>query len=193
MKQLASALQKMAAAALFAAALTGCARNEYAMLPKTSSYHGDQHRSVAVKPAAPVAEQTAPAVVADEPVAPAATVAAAVKDEAAAPRKAAKVAKQERAEVAAAPAAKPNMVQKALVAKALKKVDKLAAKAELKKQSNAASADDANALAKNIKLGIILLLIGVLLGIFGGIIGLLGLIFAIIGIVLIVLGLLEEI
>jgi hypothetical protein len=193
MKQLATTLRQLGAAVLCAAALSSCSHREYAMLPKTPAYHGEQHRAVAAQPAAPI-QEAAPAV-APEP-APAAPAAPATS---AAPAKAEAVAKAPAATakteaVAAAPAAKVNFAQKALVAKALKKVDKLAAKAQVKKHSNAASADDANALAKNLRLGIILLLIGVLLSaVFGGILGLLGYIFAIVGIVLIVLGLLDAV
>jgi hypothetical protein len=75
----------------------------------------------------------------------------------------------------------------------VKKANKLAAKAQVNKKTEVASKEDANAISRNIKLGIILLLVGILVGILGGIFSLIGTIIAIIGIVFIVLGLLDEV
>lgn len=192
MKHLSGILHKLTAVAAVAVALTSCNRAEYAMLPKTSSaYHGTQ-RAVTVAPA-PVATET-PAVALAAEVAPVAVPAekpVAVTTPAATPA----VAKTTTAAPAApvAKAAKLNFAQKAVVAKLTKQADKLAAKAQVNKKSEVASKEDANALNRNIKLGIILLLIGVLLGVFGGILGVLGGIIGIIGIVLIILGLLDEV
>ncbi|RSK24312.1 hypothetical protein [Hymenobacter metallilatus] len=192
MKHLSGILHKLTAVAAVAVALTSCNRAEYAMLPKTSSaYHGTQ-RAVTVAPAANEIAVATPATPPTEAVAaaPAATPAAApapVTTEnaavAAAPAKAEKTAP-----VAKAP--KMNFAQKALVAKLTKKANKLAAKTQVSKKSEAASADEANAISRNIKLGIILLLIGILVGL---LIPILGTVIAIIGIVFIVLGLLDEV
>lgn len=183
MKHLSGFLHKLTAVAAVAAALTSCNRAEYAMLPKTSSaYHGTQ-RAVTVAPApatetaaAPVAtEAVATAPVAAAPAAPAAVVApVTAKAEAPAPTKTAKL----------------NFAQKAVVAKLTKQANKLAAKAQVNKKSEVAAKEDANAISRNIKLGIILLLIGILIGL---IIPILGTVIAIIGIVFIVLGLLDEV
>lgn len=185
-------MRKVTAVAAVAVALTSCNRAEYAMLPKTSSaYHGTQ-RATIVKPAPAVAantDQTAS-------VAPEAIVA-----EAQAPIAAPQTAPAtERAVVASAPvkeaaaknteAPKMSFAQKALVQKVAQKANKLAAKAQVNKKSEVASKEDTNAISRNIKLGIILLLVGLLLGLVSGI---LGSIVAIIGIVFIVLGLLDEV
>ena len=190
MKHLSGLLHKLTAVAAVAVALTSCNRSEYAMLPKTSSaYHGTQ-RATIVQPAPAVAtaEQAvnAPAPVAAAPVEAAPIVAAA-------PVAAAPVA-VEKSVAAATPAKtaapKLNFAQKALVAKLTKKANKLAAKTQVSKKSEAASQEDANSISRNIKLGIILLLIGILVGL---IIPILGTVIAIIGIVFIVLGLLDEV
>lgn len=183
MKHVAKLINKLAFGAVVAASLASCSRGEYAMLPKTSSYHGDAHRAVAVQSApaaaatATPAEAPAPAAV-TAPVAPAAPVApstAAVT----APRSA-----------TAAPAPKLNPVQRMAINKILKKADKLAAKAQVQKHRDVASADDTQAVNRYIKLGIIFLLVGLVVGI---VFGLLGYILAIIGVVFLVLGLLEEV
>ncbi|MDU0371107.1 hypothetical protein ACFPAF_11925 [Hymenobacter endophyticus] len=191
MKHLSGILHKLTAVAAVAVALTSCNRAEYAMLPKTSSaYHGTQ-RAATVAPA-PVATETPVAAPATD-VAP---VAAPVEKSVAISAPAAKpaVAKTSAAPTAAvAKAPKLNFAQKAVVAKLTKQANKLAAKTQVSKKSEVASEEDATALSRNIKLGIILLLIGVLLGIFGGILGLLGAIIGVIGVVLIILGLLDEV
>ncbi|AHJ98723.1 hypothetical protein [Hymenobacter swuensis] len=186
MKHLSGLLHKLTAVAAVAVALSSCNRAEYAMLPKTSSaYHGTQ-RAVAVTPA-PITETTVtpvttevstPAVPVPAAAAQAAPVAAEKSAVAAAPAK------------AAAPAPKLNFAQKALVAKLTKQANKLSAKAQVNKKSEVAAKEDANAISRNIKLGIILLLIGILVGLISGI---LGTVIAIIGIVFIVLGLLDEV
>lgn len=190
MKHLSGILHKLTAVAAVAVALTSCNRAEYAMLPKTSSsaYHGTQ-RAVTVAPA-PVATETA----ATAPVAEAAPVAAPIEKTVAVAAPAAKPAVA-KAPVAApaAKAPKLNFAQKAVVAKLTKQANKLTAKAQVNKKSEVASQEDANAINRNIKLGIILLLIGVLLGVFGGILSLLGGIIGIIGVILIILGLLDEV
>jgi sulfite exporter TauE/SafE len=63
-------------------------------------------------------------------------------------------------------------------------------KTQAMKSKEAASHEEANALNRYIKLGIILILVGLLVGI---VFGFLGYILSIIGVVLIILGLLDEI
>ncbi|MET4106478.1 hypothetical protein [Hymenobacter sp. UYP22] len=179
MKHLSGILHKLTAVAAVAVALTSCNRAEYAMLPKTSSaYHGTQ-RAVTVAPATDVAPVAAPVEKSVAVSAPAAKPAVA------------KTTAAPAAPVAKAP--KLNFAQKAVVAKLTKQANKLTAKTQVSKKSEVASQEDANAINRNIKLGIILLLIGVLLGVFGGIFSVLGGIIGIIGIVLIILGLLDEV
>lgn len=189
MKHVSGLLHKLTAFAAVVVALSGCNRAEYAMLPKTSSYHGtEQHRAVSVAPTpapetvateAPAVAPTAPEAVAVQPATPAPVAAVA------APAKAAQNS------VAAAPAPrKLTLVERALVSKVAKKADKLSSKLQFKQRTEAASA---NKISGNLRTGIILLLIGALLGIFGGVIGLIGGIVALIGIVLIILYLLDEI
>ncbi|MBX0290775.1 hypothetical protein K3G63_10020 [Hymenobacter sp. HSC-4F20] len=194
MKHLSGILHKLTAVAAVAVALTSCNRAEYAMLPKTSSsaYHGTQ-RGVVVTPApataeAPEAAPKAPEAVAVE--APASMPTPAATPAPVAPRQTVASAPAKTAPAAAASAPKLNLAQKALVAKLAKKADKLAAKAQVSKKSEAASTEEANAISRNIKLGIILVLVGLLVGLISG---LLGSIIAIIGIVFIVLGLLDEV
>ncbi|WP_196240454.1 hypothetical protein [Hymenobacter jejuensis] len=196
MKHLSGLLNKLTAVAACAIALSSCNRAEYAMLPKTSSYHGTTTaRAVAATPAnqpeTPVAAEEAAVATPVAAPEPAPAVAAAP-----APAKMAPVAKAAAPAKSQTAAPKLNLVQKALVQKAVKKADKMMSKMQLKKHSEVASADDANALNHNIRTGIILLLIGLLLSLFtgiSGIFGVLGGIIAIIGIVLIILGLLDEV
>ncbi|WP_324676444.1 hypothetical protein [Hymenobacter sp. GOD-10R] len=187
-------------AVLFAASLTSCNRAEYAMLPKTSSYHGTAStRAVATAPVAP--EAVAPATVEATPVAAPAT-------EVSAPQTAAVVAAQPVATQAAvvastAPAAKAevakpakapklNFMQKAVVQKVMKKADKLANKAQFKKHTETA---DTKRISGKLRTGLLLILAGLILELLGGISGLfyvLGSILVIVGIVVLILWLLDE-
>ncbi|GAB2966109.1 hypothetical protein GCM10027048_40280 [Hymenobacter coalescens] len=188
MKHVAKLFHQLAGAALVVAALSGCSRGEYAMLPKTSPYHATY---TAAKPAVqPVAPEATPA--------PAATAEAPEVTPAAAPAVAsAPVAQPSKAVVApeAKPARKLNPMQQVLVKKMAHKVDKLAAKAQLKKHQNTAGTEQTQAVGGNLRLGIIFLAIGLILALFAGvngIFGVLGTIAVIIGIVLLVLWLLEQ-
>ncbi|MCC3157329.1 hypothetical protein LJ737_08765 [Hymenobacter sp. 15J16-1T3B] len=186
MKHFAHLFGQLASAALVALALTGCGRGDYAMLPKTSPYH-ETHTAARVAPAPQPVAVAEPA--AEQPVAPAAVVAAPVA-EPAAPAPAAKAAT-----VAAKPVTKPSFAQQVLVKKMLHKAEKMAAKTQLKKHQNAASAEQVQA-QSHLRLGIILLAIGLILALFSGInaiFGVLGTIAIIIGIVLLVLWLLEQV
>lgn len=194
MKHLFNILPKLTAIAAIALSASSCNRAEYAMLPKTTSYHGTQ-RAVAVKPTpstAPISPETAIPVtkeaVVSEVVAP---VVAAQQAPAAQRSATARATKPAAPTKTAAP--KLSLVQKAVVQKLAKKADKLTAKTHFSRKSEAASQEDANALSRNIKLGIVLLLVGILLGIFGGIIGVIGLIFVVLGLVLLIVGLLDEV
>lgn len=202
MKHLFNILPKLTVIAAIALSASSCNRAEYAMLPKTTSYHGTQ-RAVAVKPAPTatpvtpesVAPATQEAVVAteQEAVVPKAAAPAVATQQAPASKPVAPAVADKSVASTKSTAPKLNLVQKAVVQKLVKKANKLAAKTHVSKKSEAASQEDANALSRNIKLGIILLLIGILLGIFGGIIGVIGLIFVILGLVLLILGLLDEV
>jgi len=188
----------MTSAVLFAASLTSCNRAEYAMLPKTSSYHGTAAtRAVAV---APVAPEVAPATIEAAPVA---TPAPAVEDStpqvasavavkpAAAPAEVATASVPAATEAIAKPAKAPkvNFMQKAIVQKVMKKADKMANKLQIQQKHETA---DANRLSGNLRTGIILLLVGLLISLIpGGLFDLVGGIIAIVGIVFIVLGLLD--
>ncbi|WP_207891048.1 hypothetical protein [Hymenobacter edaphi] len=188
MKHFAHLFGQLASAALVALALTGCGRGDYAMLPKTSSYH-ETHTAVRVTPAAQPEAAVAP--VAEQPAAPA--VAAAPVAEPAAP---AAATKSVAAVAPARSSVKPSFAQQVLVKKMLHKAEKLAAKTQLKKHQNTASVEQAQAQSSHLRLGIILLAIGLILALFSGInaiFGVLGTIAIIIGIVLLVLWLLEQV
>lgn len=210
MKHLFSPLTKLFAVAACALTLGSCNRAEYAMLPKSSSYHGVA-RVAAPVPAAPAATvvttpaaekavvATAPSVATVTP-APTPVVAPAVATAPARMEKAAPV-------VAAVPAAativaqaaprKLNLMQRLAVAKVTRKLEKVAQKATSDRHSNAASTQR---LDGKLRQGLILLVVGLLIGIvggavggtIGGIIALLGLILVIIGVVLVILYLLDS-
>lgn len=199
MKHLSGLWHKITAIVAVTAALSSCNRAEYAMLPKTTSYHGTEYRAVTAAPAtkattvaeaAPVAA-TPEKVVAARPVeAPATTVAAAE----ATPQVAAPAAVAAPAKATVAP--KLNFMQKALVQKIAKKADKVASKLEFKQRPETAEAER---LGGRLRQGIILIIVGLLVGLLATINGPIGSIFAIIstilvlvGIVLIVLYLLDE-
>ncbi|MBG8556447.1 hypothetical protein [Hymenobacter guriensis] len=184
----------LALTVLISAGLSSCNRAEYAMLPKTSSYHGTER--VAVKtPIATPAPAVAEAPVATAPAAELAVAAPATTAKATAPAVAAAPSVAKKATASATPTAKPSFMQKMVVKKALKNVDKVASKVLVKKHKDVA---ESNKLSGKIRQGVILLLVGLLIEILGaatglGIIYLLGAIIAIIGLVFIVLGLLDEI
>ncbi|MCR5888958.1 hypothetical protein LRS06_14515 [Hymenobacter sp. J193] len=184
----------LALTVLISAGLSSCNRAEYAMLPKTSSYHGTERVAVK-KPVAAPAVAEAPVTEAPVATAPAAEVAVAAPAAKAAPAVAAAPATAKKATASTTPTAKPSFMQKMVVKKALKNVDKVASKVLVKKHKDVA---ESNKLSGKIRQGIILLLVGLLVEILGvatgiGIIYLLGAIIAIIGLVFIVLGLLDEI
>lgn len=197
MKHVSRILQKLTAVAAVAVALSSCNRAEYAMLPKTTSYHGTQY--VAAKPAAqPATEATeATLATAETPAVEAAPeVAVATPAPVAAPAPAkAEVAAPAKAAVAAKPATAPklNLMQKALVNKVVKKADKVASKMQLKQHRDTAAA---NRLDGNIRTGVILLIVGLLvslLSFISGVFGLIGGIIAVVGLIFLLLGLLDAI
>ncbi|MBW3127877.1 hypothetical protein [Hymenobacter profundi] len=185
-KQLLSLQRGFVALLVTATALTSCNRAEYAMLPKTSAYHGTQYTVTAPKPVAeaPAAVATAPeaaSVATETPVVASAPAVAVAPAPVAQPAPAAKPAK----------APKLNLMQKALVNKVAKQAQKVASKMQVKQKSETA---ETNRLDGNIRTGIILVLVGLLvslLSFISGIFGVLGGIIAIVGIVFIVLGLLD--
>lgn len=204
MQNLTSTLGRLAVVLAGALTLGSCSRAEYAFLPRSASYLGTttaapKARAVAATPAPAVAAAPAAEVVAPAPEAPIATApVTVVAPVAAAPVAAAKpVATQPQAVVEDAtiattstPAAAPQkltLVQRMAMAKVTKKINKLAAKSQLKQGDNTASTSRIDG---NLRTGIILLLIGLLVGLLNGLIGT---IIAIIGLVFIVLWLLDSI
>jgi len=184
-KQLLSLQRGFVALLVTATALTSCNRAEYAMLPKTSAYHGTQYTVTAPKPEpvaeAPAAVATAPAAANETPTVASAPVASVAPAPVAQPAPTAKPAK----------APKLNLVQKALVNKVVKQANKVASKVQVKQKSETA---ETNRLDGNIRTGIILVLVGLLVSLLSfvsGIFGVLGGIIAIVGIVFIILGLLD--
>ena len=211
MKNLSATLAKITAVVACVLTLGSCSRAEYAMLPKSSSYHGVTRASTPV-PAAPIAAETrvAPAPVVAPTVAatPATRVAAAPNKTtahapkalpgtaagsavAAAPAASAAVATTSQA----APAPKLSLVQRLAVAKVTKKLEKAVQKSGIARQHDNTAATQK--LSGKLRQGIILVLIGVLVEILAAAIGsslvyLLGAILILIGLVLIVLYLLDE-
>ncbi|MBC6606652.1 hypothetical protein H8B13_07465 [Hymenobacter sp. BT188] len=202
MKHLSGLWHKLTLVVAVTAALSSCNRAEYAMLPKTTSYHGPAQRAVTVAPATKETAEIEAAPVAEAPVEVSEEVAMARPVESTAATVAATEAPAQvvAPAVAAAPAKattaqKLSIVQKALVQKVVNKADKMAGKLAFKQRSEIASADDTTALNSNIRNGIILLLVGLLVSLFSGISGIFGVlggIISIIGIVLIILGLLDS-
>lgn len=209
MKHLFHHLPKLAAVAAIALSMSSCNRAEYAMLPKTTPYHATYHgtakmtASVAQKQEVAVAETQpvvveeknvvaeAPAVVAAPAEAPATVVAAkAVPAAAAAAPVAAKAAQPATAATALR---KLNLVERVAFNKVVKKIDKLASKAQFKQGSETAGTSK---IGGYLRTGIILLLVGLLVSLLSGIsnvFGIIGGILAIIGLIFIILWLLDEV
>jgi len=198
MKLLFNTFSKLAAVAAVALSISSCNRAEYAMLPKTTSYHGTER--VAARPnsqPASVNENVAtpeiesPAVASAPVVAAAPAVVAPAAPEAAAPTSKAIAPKASKSTATTRKA--PTFLQHALVKKVTKRADKIASKMLVKKNQETASTEQANAISGNLRTGIILLLVGLLIGIIpGDIFSLIGGIVAIIGIVFIILWLLDN-
>ena len=202
MKNLFPSFAKLVAVAACALTLGSCSRAEYAMLPKGGSYHGVTRVTTPV-PAA-VAATPAPAL-ATAPVAatPVATtelpMAAApvqiVKQQAQAVAAAAVASTSGTAStVAATPALKLNVMQRLVLNKVTRKVDKLMQKATARQHDNTASTARGG-ISGNLRTGLILLLVGLLISLFSGIsgiFGIIGAIVAIIGLVFIILWLLDQ-
>lgn len=203
MKHLSASFTKLLTVAACALTLSGCGRSEYAMLPKTSSYHGVARVSAPV----PVAPAAAAAVAAPETTVVAVVPTAAPKTTSPVAAKAASapVTTAQATQVTPANAAvvtptaprKLNLVQRLAVAKITHKLEKASQKAAFNRHSNTASTQR---LDGKLRQGLILLVVGLLIGIVGGAVGgtiggviaLLGLIFVIIGVVLIILYLLDS-
>lgn len=207
-----SLFRRAALATVAALSLAACNRAEYAVLPKSPAYLGSAPARVATRPTAPaIAAAPAVAVVpapAEAPatlepqVAPAKltfkapkTVAVAVpQSELAAPVAVAPAALQAPA-VAAAPAApaRLNLVQRLMLKKVSKQLDKLMAKSPQLKQRSAAAGTAR--LDSGLRSALIVLLIGVILAAFSGvagIFGILGAILIIVGLVLLLIYLLDQ-
>ena len=196
MKNLSSPLAKLVALAACALTLGSCSRAEYAMLPKSASYHG------VARVATPAPATVAPSeTTVNEPVAvdqaAANQVAAPIATSASQPAPALAATKAAPAPAtstsvgstttAATPAPKLNVVQRLALNKVTRKVDKLMQKASARQHDNTAST--ARGIDGNLRIGLILLLIGLLLGLINGLVGT---IVAIIGLVFIVLWLLDQ-
>jgi hypothetical protein len=185
MKHLSGLWHKLTVVVAVAASLSSCNRAEYAMLPKTTSYHGTAQRTVTVAPATkttvassevvPVSEApvaTAPA--REIAVAPALAEPTTLKSAASAPKP---------TKLSTIAPSKMPLVSNAVVAKATKKADQIIDKMMVKKGRETASTKEASAISGNLRIGIILILIGLLLGLIpgirwvGGIVSLIGVIF----------------
>ena len=183
MKNHFSAVSKLVAAAVFALSLGSCSRAEYAMLPKSASYHGVARVATPVPVAAP-ATTVAPAAVAAAETAPAPVVVAAP-----AAKEVASVTTTS-ATITATPASKLNLGQRLAISKLTHKMDKLVQKSgSVRQHDNTASTSKTAAISGNLRTGLILLLVGLLVGIFNGLIGT---IIALIGVIFIVLWLLDS-
>jgi len=214
MKNLSATFVKITAVVACALTLGSCSRAEYAMLPKSSSYHGVTRAATPVPVAASAATETrvarvpvvAPTAAAtsatrvattppSKPTAPAPKalpITAAGSAVAAAPAASAAVATTSQA----APAPKLSLVQRLAVAKVTKKLEKAVQKSGTARQHYNTAATQK--LSGKLRQGIILVLIGVLVEILAAAIGsslvyLLGAILILVGLVLIVLYLLDEV
>ena len=215
MKNLSATFAKITAVVACALTLGSCSRAEYAMLPKSSSYHGVTRASTPV-PVAPIAAETrvapVPVVAPTVAAAPATRVATAPNKTTAYAPKALPVTAAESAVAAApaasaavattsqaAPAPKLSLVQRLAVAKVTKKLEKAVQKSGTARQHDNTAATQK--LSGKLRQGLILLLVGLLIGIIGGAVGgtiggviaLLGLILVIVGVIFIILYLLDEI
>lgn len=198
MKHLSASFSKLLAVAACALTLGSCNRAEYAMLPKSSSYHGVA-RVAAPVPVAPAASEAAvtvaaPAVAPTPPVAAIAAVPQAAAPIAAAAVPAPTVKATGVADASDAPATvvapvaprKLSLVQRLAVAKVTKQLRKATDGIQLRPKQNAA---ETQRISGNLRTGLILLLIGLLVGLFNGLIGT---IIALIGVIFIVLWLLDN-
>lgn len=208
MKHLSGLWHKLTVVVAVTAALSSCNRAEYAMLPKTSSYHGTTtHRAVTVAPtetpAPTVAETNAPAaspVVAAAPAVVTPTpepVTAATAPKAAVAAKKTSVPATSVAKATPTKAPKLNLIQRAAVSKIAKRVDKVADKTLFNKHREAAKA---SRLSGKLRQAVILGLVGLLLEIIGAAIGggigaafyIVGAVLLIVALVLLVIYLLDE-
>ena len=200
MKHLSASFPKLLAVAACALALASCNRSEYAMLPKSASYHGVSRVATPVPPekapaaalapaatlpaAAAVTAPAAPAPVAAVPTAPPAKPTAGAPAPSAAPETA-----------AVTPPATPrklNLVQRLALAKVTRKLDKKLTQASRGQHQNAAST---TRLDESLRTALIVLLVGVIVAAFAGvagIFGIIGTIIIIIGLVLLLLYLLDK-
>lgn len=206
MKHLFNILSKLTAVAAVGLSISSCNRAEYAMLPKTTSYHGTE-RVAARPPAQPASasESVATSEVESPSVAPITEVAAVPV--VVTPAKNSSVIATTQTPLAVSPKSsarqitatpkKNSLVQKLAVAKMAKKVEKVTSKMQLKKHSEVAAT---SRLEGKLRQGLILILVSLLVGLLANIGGFVGSVFAvvagvlfIIGVVLIILYLLDEV
>ena len=205
MRYLSASFAKLLTVAACALTLGSCNRAEYAMLPKSSSYHGVARVATPVRveptPAstaapeivtAPPAVTTSPSAVAGEATAPIQTSSAAVV----AQREVSAVETTPTHSAAAlattAPAPKLTRVQRFAASKLVHKVAKIANIPQVTKQLATA---ETQKISGNLRTGVILLLIGLLISLFSGInriFGLIGGVIAVIGLIFIILYLLDS-
>ena len=199
MKHLFSSCSRLAAFAACALTLGSCNRSEYAMLPKTTSYHGVARVAAPVpaeptEAAAPVAAATeAPASAPTGPVAAAPVATVLPTPPSPVNPKAtpipAKVAAPATDAATVAPTAAPrklNLVQRLALGKITKQLRKATDLTQFKQKQNTTAIQR---ISGYLRTGIILLLVGILVGIFSK---LAGTIIALLGVIFIVLWLLDN-
>ena len=211
MKYLSASFAKLLTVAACALTLGSCNRAEYAMLPKSSSYHGVARVAapVRVERTTPASAVTASTAAPETAAAPAAvtTLPSVVAGEATAPIQTSPAAAVAQREVSAAettpthsaaalattaPAPKLTRVQRFAASKLVHKVAKIANIPQVTKQLATA---ETQKISGNLRTGVILLLIGLLISLFSGInriFGLIGGVIAVIGLIFIILYLLDS-
>ncbi|MBF9142161.1 hypothetical protein [Hymenobacter properus] len=209
MKNLFPSFAKAAAVALCALTFGSCNRAEYAMLPKGASYHGVTRAATPVpaKPEAAAATTEAAASAETATVAPAAVAPAAVAAHSTpAPAKVATPAPAAAAQLSTTPAEittastastdaasarKLTGIQRLVLNKVTKKVDKMVQKAAARQHDNTASTAKGG-VSGNLRLGIILMVIGALIALLPGLFRVLGLIVFIVGVLFLLLWVLDQ-
>ena len=169
MKNILPPFAKLVAVAACALTLGSCSRAEYAMLPKSSSYHGVTRAATPAPAAAKTAAAPATAAATVTPASPAAAPAVAAAPAKATPAKAPAAAttpvavpkSSAAAATVAAPAPKLNLVQRLAMAKVTKQLQKAVQKSGTARQHDNTAATQK--LSGRLRQGIILVLVGVLI------------------------------
>ena len=207
MKNLSASFAKITAVVACALTLGSCNRAEYAMLPKSSSYHGVARASTPVpaKAEAPAMPAVADLKTAEPTVAP--ELVPAVASATPAPLKAAtagpaspvgslavptQTITSATQSTVAVPVRKPNAIQRLALNKVTKKVDKLVQRVTARQYDNTVSTAKSG-VTGNLRLGIILMVIGALIALLPGLFRLLGLIIFIVGVLFLLLWVLDQV